>query len=93
MNEIRLAGKRYTIQGKIIKRAITPWMAKVSSGSREYSDFTSAQLEEYHDLRNGIGIESATPAESNRTWFTEGIDFTTPGKAVLGPLVTTTTPP
>lgn len=89
MREINLAGVQYKIQGDVIKRAINPWMAKISSGAREYSDFTQAQLEEYHDLRNGIGLESALPSESNRTWFTEGVDFTTPRSAVLGPLITT----
>ena len=71
MRKINLNGVLYTIKGEITKRAISPWMAKVSSGSREYSDFSQAQLEAYHELRNGIGIESATPADSNRTWFTE----------------------
>ncbi len=89
MREINLAGKQYKVVGDLVKRAINPWMAKVSSGSREFSDFTSAQLEEYHDFRNGIGLESALPSESNRLWFTEGIDFTTPRSAILGPLVTT----
>lgn len=89
MRQILLNGKYYKIQGDIIKRAVSPWMAKVSSGSREFSDFSQVQLEEWHDFRNGIGLESMLPAESARTWFTEGIDFTTPRSAVLGPLVTT----
>lgn len=89
MRQVLLNGKYYKIQGDIIKRAVSPWMAKVSAGSREYSDFSQAQLEEWHDFRNGIGLESMLPAESARTWFTEGIDFTTPRSAVLGPLVNT----
>ena len=84
-----LAGKNYKITGEIIKRAINPWKASIESLGREYSSFQNASLEEYHDLRNGIGLESALPAESARTWWTEGIDFSTARSAVLGPLITT----
>ena len=31
MREINLAGVQYKIQGDVIKRAINPWMAKISS--------------------------------------------------------------
>ena len=64
-----------------------------SAGTREFSDFSQAELEEYHDFRNGIGLESELPAESNRLWFTEGIDFSTARSAVLGPLVRTAPTP
>ena len=89
MREINLNGKQYKITGDIVKRAINPWIASITSGTREYSSFQTAQLKEYHDLRNGIGLESDLTTESSRTWFTEGVDFTTPRSAVLGPLVTT----
>ncbi len=89
MREVNLNGKQYKISGEIIKRAINPWKAAITSGSREYSSFQNAELQEYHDFRNGIGLESDLPSESNRTLFTEGVDFTTPRSATLGPLVTT----
>ena len=89
MRSILLAGKSYKITGEIIKRAINPWKASIESAGREYSSFQNVSLEEYHDLRNGIGLESALPAESARTWFTEGIDFSTARSSVLGPLITT----
>ena len=73
----------------IVQRAINPWKAKVVSRGLEYSDFSQAELEEWHDFRNGIGLESALPDESARLWWSEGIDFSTPRSAVLGPLVTT----
>ena len=60
-----------------------------SVGTREFSDFSQAELSEYHDFRNGIGLESELPNESARLWWTEGIDFSTPRSAVLGPLVNT----
>lgn len=88
MRQINLNGTFYEIQGDIIKRAVSPWMAKVSSGSKEYSDFSQAALEEYHDFRNGIGKERGGGSLA-RLKFSEGIDFTTEGKVVLGPLVTT----
>ncbi len=75
---------------KVIQRAISPWKAKVlSGGSREFSDFSEADIEEYHDLRGGVGLESDLPDQSNRLHWTEGVDFSTPRSAVLGPLVTT----
>ena len=88
MREVNLAGVQYKITGEIIKRAINPWKASLgNTAGREYSDFGQAELEEYHDFRNGIGLESALPSESNRLWWTEGIDFSTARSAVLGPLV------
>ncbi len=59
MREVLLNGKHYKIAGEILQRAISPWKATITSNTgREYSSFQSAELEEYHDLRNGIGLES-----------------------------------
>ena len=93
MRTIDLNGTNYKIVGDIIKRAINPWKANITSGGREFSDFSQAEIEEYHDFRNGIGLESALPNESARLWWTEGIDFATPRRAVLGPLVSSEAPP
>ena len=88
MRTILLNSKPYKILGEITQRAINPWMAKISSGSREYDDLSSqASPKEYHDFRNGLGLQSELPAESNRLWWAEGIDFSTARSAVLGPLV------
>jgi len=90
MRTILLNGVYHKIRGDIIKRAINPWKAQIrSGGGREFSDFSQAELEEYHDFRNGIQLESELPAESARLWWTEGIDFSTPRSAVLGPHVNT----
>jgi len=89
MREIRLNGVQYEVKGEITKRAVSPWMAKVSSGSKTYSDFSTAALEEYYDFRNGIGKKRCLGSEA-RLEFSEGIDFTTEGQAVLGPLVNDT---
>ena len=89
MREINLAGVQYRVTGDIIKKAVSPWNAKIASGSREYSDFSQASLEEYHDFRGGIGLESELPDKSDRLWWSEGVDVSTPRSAVLGPLVNT----
>jgi len=91
MRQINLNGVQYEIKGEISHRAINPWKAAITSGGREYDSFQNCDLKEYHDFRNGIGLESALPSESARTWWTEGIDFSSARSAVLGPLVTTTT--
>lgn len=88
MREIRLNGKQYKISGEIVQRALNPWKAKVVSRGLEYSDFSQAELEEYHDFRSGIGRKRGLGSEA-RLDFSEGIDFATEGQAVLGPLVTT----
>ena len=90
MREILLNGVPYQIKGEVVTRAINPFKSALgNTGSREFSDFTTAEVEEYHDFRDGIGLERGLATE-NRTLFTEGIDLTTKGRAVLGPLVTTT---
>ncbi len=92
MNEIRLNGTQYKLPpgARIIKRQLNPYRAKLgSSGGLEFSDFGEASLEEYHDFRGGIGLESDLPSESNRISFSEGADVSTPRGAVLGPLITT----
>jgi len=88
MNEILLNSVRYEVKGEIVSRAINPWIAKVSSGGTTYDDASNAQLEEYHDFRNGIGKVRGVGSDA-RLQFSEGIDFTTEGQAVLGGLVTT----
>ncbi|KKL56571.1 hypothetical protein LCGC14_2244090, partial [marine sediment metagenome] len=58
MREITLNSKNYQLApGSLItKRAINPFKGKLgAAGGLEYSDFSSASLEEYHDFRNGIG--------------------------------------
>ena len=90
MRQIILNDKYYKVTGEIIKRAINPWKASIrTAGGLEYQSFQNAELEEWHDLRNGIGLESELPAESARLWWSEGIDFSSPRSAVLSPLVTT----
>jgi len=88
VREIVLNSKRYQITGEIVQRAINPWQAKVQSGGLTYEDFGQAQLEEYYDFRNGIGKKRGLGSEA-RLEFSEGIDFTTEGQAVLGGLVNT----
>ena len=73
--------------GDIIRRAINPWKASIRTAGTTYDSFQQVDHEEYHDFRNGIGLESALPAESARLWWSEGIDFSTARSAVLGPLV------
>uniref|UniRef100_A0A6M3KBF4 Uncharacterized protein n=1 Tax=viral metagenome TaxID=1070528 RepID=A0A6M3KBF4_9ZZZZ len=73
----------------IDQRAINPFIGKLGgAGSPTYSDFSQASAEEYFDFRNGIGKKRGIASESRLDW-SEGLDFTTEGQAVLGPLVTT----
>ena len=73
----------------IIKRALNPFRAKLgTAGSLEFSDFSQASMEEYHDFRNGIGKNRGVGSDA-RTQWTQGIDFSTEGQAVLSPLVST----
>ena len=92
MREIVLGGRAYKLAdgSRIIKRQLNPFKAKLgSTGSTEFSDFSEASLEEYHDFRGGIGLSSDLPSESNRLEWSQGVDVSTPRSAVLGPLITT----
>uniref|UniRef100_A0A6M3LFG7 Uncharacterized protein n=1 Tax=viral metagenome TaxID=1070528 RepID=A0A6M3LFG7_9ZZZZ len=86
MREINLAGKYYKIHSDIVQRRLNPWKAKIGAGGLEYSDFSQAELEEYFDFRNGIGKKRGVGSDARQDW-SEGIDFTNEGQAVLGPLV------
>ena len=93
MREITLNSTNYKLApgSEIIQRAINPFKGKLgAAGGLEYSDFSSASLEEYHDFRNGIGKHRAVGSDA-RLEFSQGIDFSIEGQAVLGPLVTSTT--
>jgi len=90
MREINLAGKQFRIVGEVDQRPINPWKAAIrQSGTLEYSDFSQAEIEEYYDFRNGIGLNRGVGSDARLQW-SEGTDFTVKGQAVLGPLVTTT---
>ena len=90
MREIRLNNTQYRItDDPITKRSINPWKAPIVGGSKEYSSFQQSDMEEWHDFRNGIGIESALPNESAKAWWMEGVDVSSARSTILGPLVTT----
>jgi len=89
MRRVNLNGVYYDIVGDVIQRPISPWKPRLGSGGLEYSDFSQAEMEEYHDFRGGIGLESSLPSESNRVWWNQGVDITSSRSAVLGPLVST----
>ncbi|KKL83092.1 hypothetical protein LCGC14_1978220, partial [marine sediment metagenome] len=92
MRSILLNGVHHQLapESTITQRAINPWKAQVrQTGGREYSDFGQAELEEYFDFRNGIGKNRGIGSDA-RLDFSEGVDFSIEGQAVLGPLVTST---
>jgi len=92
MREIRLNSKQYKLapDSDITKRQLNPFRGKLgSTGTLEFDDFGNASLEEYHDFRGGIGLQSEIPTESNRMWWSEGVNHSTPRSAVLEGLVTT----
>ena len=91
MREILLNGTYYKLAPKsdILKKTVNPWKAAIKqTGTLEYSDFSNAEFEEYHDFRNGVGQNRGVGSDA-RTQWTEGIDFTIDGQTVLGPLVIT----
>jgi len=88
MRQINLNGVYYPIHSDIVQRRLNPWKAKIGAGGLEYSDFQQAEMEEYFDLRNGIGKKRGVGSDARQDW-SEGIDFANEGQAVLGPLVTT----
>uniref|UniRef100_A0A6M3LFR1 Uncharacterized protein n=1 Tax=viral metagenome TaxID=1070528 RepID=A0A6M3LFR1_9ZZZZ len=88
MRQVNLNGTYFPIHSDIRTKRINPWKAKLGASSLEYSDFSQAELEEYFDFRNGIGKKRGVGSDSRLDW-SEGIDFTSEGQAVLDPLVTT----
>ena len=89
MRQVLLNGTYYQIHSDIQQRRINPWKAKLGGGAGlEYSDFSQAELEEYFDFRNGIGKKRGVGSDARLDW-TEGIDFSVEGQAVLGPKVNT----
>lgn len=92
MRSIILNGTSYKLspESTITKRAINPFKGKLgAAGGLEYSDFSSASLEESFDFRNGIGKNRGVGSDA-RLQFSEGIDFSIEGQAVLGPLISST---
>lgn len=92
MREIYINAKHFKLADNtdILEQILNPFKAKLGgSGDLEYSDFSRASMEEYHDFRSGIGLASDLPSESNRISWSEGVDVSTPRSAVLGPLITT----
>jgi len=90
MRQILFNGVYYPIHSDVQQRRINPWKAKLgaSGAGLTYADFSSADVEEYVDFRNGIGRKRGVGSDY-RLDFSEGIDFSVDGQAVLGPLVTT----
>jgi len=90
MREIVLNGVHYQYVGEIRPRQIQPWKPALrGTGGLQYSDFSQASMEEYHDFRNGIGLQSDIEGQTARHWWGEGVDVSTARSAVLNPLVTT----
>lgn len=88
---VNLNGVFYTIDGIIRKWQLNPFKGKLGgAGSElEYTDFGQAELKEWHDFRNGIGLEGEVEGETARQWWCENIDTSISRSTVLGPLATT----
>lgn len=85
MRQVLLNSRYYKLAPRttVTHRAINPWNPAISSGAQEFSDFSQASLEEWHDFRGGIGLESALPDEKSRSTWSEGWDVTVSRSAVL----------
>uniref|UniRef100_A0A6M3J7H7 Uncharacterized protein n=1 Tax=viral metagenome TaxID=1070528 RepID=A0A6M3J7H7_9ZZZZ len=91
MREISLNGKQYKLVSgsAIAQEPINPFMARwAGAGGITYENFQQATPEEYFDFRKGIGKKRGLGSDNKLDW-SEGIDFTTEGQAVLGSFVTT----
>jgi hypothetical protein len=86
MSEITLNGYQFPIKGKVRERVISPWTAKIASGSVDFGSFQPCDILEYADCRGGIGLETAK-AESDQVWWSEGVETTKERYITLGPLV------
>ena len=89
MRQVNLDSKLFRISGEIQRRNINPWTAKIGSGGLEYSDFSQANLKEWHDFRGGMGLESELPSEAGRFYWSEGVNTSIEKCLILGPKITT----
>jgi len=97
MAYVWLNDRQIEIDGQVSERQISPWTSKISSGGAvDFGSFAPHDIKEYADCRGGIGIERES-ADSDRLWWSEGIETTKERYLTLGALVISggnlTTPP
>ena len=83
-----LNNKLLEIDGEIIEKQVNPFTAQLGSGTVEFKNFAPCSIEEYRDLRGGIGLESEEKP-SQRLYWSDGIETSKEGYWTLGPLVVT----
>lgn len=72
------------IDGKVIERQVSPWSAKISTGSQEFADFLPCSIREYSDLTGGIGLDSEKSVTDRLMW-SESAETTKAGEITSGP--------
>ena len=87
MPYVTLNGHQIDIKGKVKERTISPWTAKISSGSVDFGSFQPCDIIEWADCRGGIGLEQSN-AESDQIAWSESVETTKERYLTLGPLVT-----
>lgn len=88
MAKVVLASKVLIIAGELQERQVSPSSAKISSGQVEFGNYGLSDIEEYRDLRGGLGKDSEERT-SNRFAWANGVETIKEGLWTLGPLVTT----
>uniref|UniRef100_A0A6M3KFA0 Uncharacterized protein n=1 Tax=viral metagenome TaxID=1070528 RepID=A0A6M3KFA0_9ZZZZ len=85
--KITLNKVQYDIDS-IQEKQVTPFTAKISSGTVEWGDYAPCSIHEYRDFRGGLGLESEEKP-SGRFYWSNGAETTKEGYLTLGPLVST----
>lgn len=76
------------IDGEITEKQVAPFAPQLSTGSTEFKNYAPSSIEEWRDLRSGLGKES-DEKNSGRLYWSTSIETTKDGYLTLGPLVTT----
>lgn len=84
---ITLNSKQYEIDN-IIEKQVSPFIAKIGSGGVEWGDKATCDVEEYRDLRGGLGLE-VEEKPSGRFYFSLGMETTKEGYFTMGALPVT----
>uniref|UniRef100_A0A6M3L6K0 Uncharacterized protein n=1 Tax=viral metagenome TaxID=1070528 RepID=A0A6M3L6K0_9ZZZZ len=85
--KITLNSKQYDIDS-MVEKQVSPFTTKIGTPTVEWGNFAPCSVDEYRDLRGGLGLES-TEGVTNRFYWADGVETTKEGYLTLGPLVTT----
>ncbi len=85
--KIILNNTQYDVEN-IAEKQVSPFITKIGTSALEWQNYAHCDVEEYRDLRGGLGLE-AEEQSSGRFYWSDGIETTKEGYITLGPLVST----